>query len=372
MDDHKKTEEANPLSWVKKRPWIIVLLAILALGVIFYFSPKEDRLKKFRSLDKEVSALLKDHKIDSKVGAFVKEYSIHPDTDIENFKELLEKELKREKLQLLKYQTKAQGSKIFSVFEIGRKGLTLFIFKLIKTKPLRDQPRSAARKTPSKKVAIVIDDWGYNINNIELLDSIEIPLTLSILPNLPFSYKIASSQSHYKNREIIMHMPMEPEGKDIPLEKNTLMVSMNEDQALGILKAGLKTVPKAKGISNHMGSLATQDKRLIGIIMKDLKEQGLYFLDSLATPYTICQECAARAKVRFAKRDTFLDNQPDKEYISSQLDKLIKAARVSGSAVGVGHDRTLTLQVIKMRADDIIKKGDIEFVLLSELVKRYE
>ena len=41
------------------------------------------------------------------------------------------------------------------------------------------------------RIAIVLDDWGYSLNNLRSVDEIEYPLTLAILPNLPYSRRVA-------------------------------------------------------------------------------------------------------------------------------------------------------------------------------------
>jgi polysaccharide deacetylase 2 family uncharacterized protein YibQ len=209
------------------------------------------------------------------------------------------------------------------------------------------------------------------MNNIRLLDSISIPLTISILPGLRYSRQIAQRMRADRKREPILHMPMEPEGKKVRLERTTILSSMNDKEISILLNSALDSVPYAKGASSHMGSKATQDKKLIGIVMGKLKEKGLYFLDSVATPKSICKQEAKRFGVKFIRRDIFLDNIADKDYISSQIDKLIKRARQKGAAVGIGHDRPLTLQAIK-EVSEKEQYDDSEYVFASELAKIYK
>lgn len=349
-----------------KRYWIIIIVAALLLGAAFYLAIISNYKMKAEQLDIEISHLLKRYSISKSDTIIVKEYVLERPLDIESFRNRLKRLIKRSGLKLLRYETKYERGKSSFIFEIGAENRTFYILKLIGIKPLRRV--SIVPKRPPAKVAIVIDDWGYNMNNIELLDSIDIPLTISILPDLSNSTRIAKAQHANKNREIILHMPMEPEDGRVRLEENTLLTSMDKDEILSLLRISLKTVPYAKGLSNHMGSKATQDEELVRTIMKELKRKRFYFLDTLATPKTICQQEARGLELKFAKRDIFLDNVSDERYISSQMDKLIRLARRRGSAVGIGHDRALTLQVIKER----IKKlngYDIEFVFASELAK---
>ena len=125
------------------------------------------------------------------------------------------------------------------------------------------------------------------------------------------------------------------------LEENTLLTDMKKNEVLKILKKDLDAIPFIKGVSNHMGSKATEDKRLMGIIFDELKKRKLYFLDSLVSSKSICSKLANKAKIGIIKRDIFLDNNSDYSYIETQLNKLKHRAHSRGYAVGVGHDRKI-------------------------------
>ncbi|MFC1807916.1 divergent polysaccharide deacetylase family protein [Candidatus Omnitrophota bacterium] len=240
------------------------------------------------------------------------------------------------------------------------------LFSINKKEPLQKEEVHISPKL-IHKVAIVVDDWGYNINNIELMRTIDVNLTISILPNLPHSKWIARNQKFFKGiREIILHMPMEPENENLSLESNTLLTAMDKEEVTSLLNEAIDSLPYASGISNHMGSEATKDAKLMSSVMEVLQERKLYFLDSIAVPKTACEKIAKNFEVKFAQRDVFLDNIDDEGYITSQFDKLIEKARKNGSAIGIGHDRHTTLVVLKKKTDEL-KNSDIEFVFVSDL-----
>jgi len=217
------------------------------------------------------------------------------------------------------------------------------------------------------KIAIVIDDWGYNLNNLRTLDRIRYPLTMSILPNLSYS-EAAAKELHRRGFEIILHLPMEPHEK-LRLEKNTITNAMNEAEIKAILGRDLAATPYSKGVSNHMGSSATENTTTMTIVFRELKKRGLYFLDSFVSPASVCFDLAREVGVGFARRDVFLDNTQDREYIKSQIDKLKKRALSHGYAIGIGHDRKVTLAVLAEVMPEIEKEG-FKFIFVSELVKR--
>jgi polysaccharide deacetylase 2 family uncharacterized protein YibQ len=215
------------------------------------------------------------------------------------------------------------------------------------------------------RIAIVIDDWGYNSNNLEMLEEIKYPLTVSILPNLSYSRQL-SEELHRRGLEVILHLPLEPHEK-FRLEQNTVMTSMDESKIIDIIRRDLANVSNAKGVSNHMGSLATEDLRTMGIIFQELKQRRLYFLDSMVSPKSICSGLAKKMHLDFVKRDIFLDNKESPEYIRGQIYRLKVKAGLYGRAVGIGHDRKSTLEVLKEAIPQLEKEG-YKLVFVSELI----
>lgn len=238
----------------------------------------------------------------------------------------------------------------------------IFIFSLLK------KEKKPPVKVKKVKIAIVLDDWGYNLNHVNFLREVKYPITISVLPFLPYSREI-SEEAEKANQEVIVHLPLEPQNwRKVNLEKNVILTTMKKDEVLKILDNSFNSVPYAKGISNHMGSKATEDKKIMGVIFAELKKRKLYFLDSFVTPKTVCKELARSMNVKFAQRSIFLDNEADSEYINGQLMALLDHASKYGEAIGIGHDRILTLKVLKEFLPKI-NKNKYEVVFVSDLVR---
>lgn len=217
------------------------------------------------------------------------------------------------------------------------------------------------------KIAIVIDDLGYNLRNLELLKQIKYPLTVSLLPKLNYS-RVIAEELHQGGKEIILHLPLEPHEK-FRLEQDTIMTGMDEKRITSILTADLKDIPYLAGVSNHMGSKATEDPRLVGIIFKELKKKRLYFLDSFVSSKSVCEEVAETMQLAFAERDIFLDNKEDPDYIRAQISKLKIKAKLYGQAVGIGHDRRVTLETLAQILPGLEEEG-FRLVYISELARK--
>lgn len=237
-------------------------------------------------------------------------------------------------------------------------------------KPKRIKPVSTVVRG---RIAIVLDDWGYNMTNLSTLSGIKTPITIAVLPNLPYSKQVAQvtlSQGY----QVILHLPLESQSGERP-EKDTLYCAMDEKEITQRLEAILNSVPGISGVNNHQGSKATEDARMMGIILSQLKKGNLFFLDSFTTSRSICQKVARELGVKYARRDVFFDlplsklkNDELRIYIQGQLDKLGEVALKRGYAIGIGHDRKITLEGLRNAIPQLKKKG-IKFVFLSELVR---
>jgi len=215
--------------------------------------------------------------------------------------------------------------------------------------------------------AIVIDDFGYNMNNLDRLFAIKKAVTFSVLPNLPYSKRIARLASS-KGYEVILHLPLESNDRSAPAEASTIKTDMSEKDVLALLDKDIASVPGLRGVSNHQGSKATEDKRSMSIVLSGLKERSLYFFNSLVTDKSICREVAAQYAVPYAERDIFLDNENNPEYIEKQMLSLRKMAFKYGSVIAVCHDRKNTIAVLSKMMPELAEEG-IRFVYLSEIVK---
>jgi polysaccharide deacetylase 2 family uncharacterized protein YibQ len=251
--------------------------------------------------------------------------------------------------------------------------LLLILFIIFGLIFLLHQQKLKAPK-PAGEIAFVIDDWGYNLNNVELLSEIKRPVTLAILPHRRYSEVISKKvKEDCPSCDIILHLPLESKSDRTP-EPNTIRRNMQEEKVLSVLRGDIRSVPGIIGVSNHQGSKATENKELMKRILSELKRKNLFFLDSRTTPVSVCGNIAKKIGLRYAERDIFLDLSQKKDpeqykaYVRKQMRSLVKAAKQKGAAIGIGHDKRLTLEVIKESIPDI-EKEDIKIVPLKKLVR---
>jgi uncharacterized protein len=222
----------------------------------------------------------------------------------------------------------------------------------------------------SPLIAVVLDDFGYSLKNLAALKDMDAPLTLAVLPGLPYSARV-SDLATTSGMEVILHLPMEPEGETAALEKDTVMTGMRFSQISDIIDRDLVSVPGASGVSNHMGSKATADRELMEEVLSLLDSRGLFFLDSVTTARSVAGEIAAEKDMPYIRRDIFIDNKLDSRYIESQMLKAFDLALEQGSAVVIGHDRPETVETLSHVIPGAKEKG-IKFVVLSEMITARE
>ncbi|MFZ0449594.1 MAG: divergent polysaccharide deacetylase family protein [Desulfatiglandaceae bacterium] len=216
------------------------------------------------------------------------------------------------------------------------------------------------------KVALIIDDLGYDPGLAEAFMGLDIPVSLSVLPSAPFTRRIVR-EAHKRGFELMLHLPMEP--KNYPAVNpgpGTLFVSMDDQVLLRKLAEDLKQIPGAVGVNNHMGSLFTEDRDKMIVVLGALRKLNLFFVDSRTTPGSVAYDLARRMDVPTAKRTVFLDNDLDAPAMEFQVRRLLNMARHRGWAIGIGHPHKATVGALK----NYLEKRDdgIEIVPVSELV----
>ena len=264
---------------------------------------------------------------------------------------------------------------------------SLALFFLLRTKPVEKKviqpmppvPEPAAKlpeegkkekeppSKPAPRLALIIDDGGYNLDKVKALMEIGRPFTLSVLPNTPFAQKVALL-AHQGGAEVMLHLPMEPKENDrYSLEPDTVLSGMEKKEIQAILQRDLKGVPHARGVNNHMGSKATEDPQVMKALMEVLKKEGLYYVDSHTSAHSVGPQIARQAGVAFGSNDRFIDQEKDLEVIKKAIRLAMKKAKKEGKAIAIGHPHSLTARAIREMVPEIEEAG-IKLVVASEVV----
>ncbi|MDD0823040.1 divergent polysaccharide deacetylase family protein [Mannheimia sp. AT1] len=213
------------------------------------------------------------------------------------------------------------------------------------------------------KLAIVIDDIGYKVKDDNDIFALPKEVSVAIIPVAPYA-KTRAAEAYSQKRDILIHLPMEPKSKQ-PIEAGGIKIGDNEEKIRKLIEVARGQVPYAIGLNNHMGSGATSDSFTMLNLMKVLKENGLFFLDSKTIGSSVAAKTARQLGVNALERNIFLDDSDRLEDVQRQFASAITYARRNGVAIVIGHPRKNTISVLKQQLAQLPK--DIELVGIGAL-----
>jgi hypothetical protein len=193
--------------------------------------------------------------------------------------------------------------------------------------------QQSEKLTPT--LIIVIDDAGYNIQQLKPFLDLPFPITIAVLPEVDHSGESAL-MIEKAGKELILHQPMQALGGN-NTGPGSIRTDMSAEEARSIVERNLKAFPQAKGFNNHMGSAVTRDRRIMSTVLDLAKSRGIYYLDSLTTPGTATAELCEEMNIPYWERDVFLDNTGDRQSILRALDEGKSIASTRGASVLIGH-----------------------------------
>ena len=214
-------------------------------------------------------------------------------------------------------------------------------------------------------VSIIIDDMG---NNYSLgLQAIQLPgnITYSFLPHIP-NTKALANLAHERGKEVMVHMPMQAL-RNLKLGPGGITHGMSQETVQQKVTDAISSLPFAKGLNNHMGSLLTTQTEEMHWVMQALKPFQIYFVDSRTNAKSIALKTAKQHRIPSIPRHVFLDHDIDMKLIDKRFQELIHIAKKRGYAVAIGHPYPATLQYLAENLSQL-QEYDIELVPVSTLI----
>jgi hypothetical protein len=227
-------------------------------------------------------------------------------------------------------------------------------------------PEGAPQPESRGSLAIVIDDVGNSLSDLEPFLEFEGPLTVAVLPQREFSVE-AARRAAAAGKEVILHLPMEPVS-DMDPGAGAIEVGMRREEILAILEENLASVPGIRGVNNHMGSRATADQLVMDTVFSALDGEGLFFLDSRTSVETVGPKAARAHEVPYLERAVFLDNESNRDYIRNAVREGMQIAERRGHAVMIGHVMVNELVEVLNEMYPFIQDEGFDLRYLSELV----
>lgn len=234
---------------------------------------------------------------------------------------------------------------------------------------LHGEPPPPAAVAPGEEalVALVIDDLGRSLADVEALGALGVPVSYAVLPFESRTSEVAAALAG-RGAEVLLHLPMEAAGNADP-GPGTLRRAMSAAELADGTRRALAAVPGAVGVNNHMGSVLSADEGAMRAVLGVVGERGLFFLDSRTSPATVAYRAATDLGIPAAERQVFLDPDPRPEAVRAQFHRLLATARARGAAIAIGHPLPSTLAIL---AEEVPRARALgyRFVPVSYLLDR--
>lgn len=235
------------------------------------------------------------------------------------------------------------------------------------TQPNVLPPQSSSISPGHGQMAIVIDDFGYARDVIETFAAINRNITFSVLPYKAHSNE-AAARGLSSGHQVMLHLPMEPLSTSEEQEATSITVNMSDADIRDTVAKALQAVPGLIGVNNHQGSKATADARVMADVMKYIKANNLFFIDSRTNSRSVAGETAKQFGVRTADNHLFIDNSSNVGDIKKQLRIAAEMANRNGSVIVIGHARPNTAIAIREMIPELEAAG-ISLVFASQIVR---
>jgi len=207
------------------------------------------------------------------------------------------------------------------------------------------------------RIAIIIDDLGYQLAAGKRAINLPGPVAFAVLPQTPLAAELAEA-AFARGKDVLLHLPLQSVQDRDSSDPGAIMLDTNRLEFARSFAVSFASVPHAVGVSNHRGSLLTQHPGHMSWLMDEIRaEGGLFFVDSYTTHRSIALALARESGVPSVKRDVFLDPDRAPGTLQREFNRLKKLSRRHGMAVGIGHPYPSTLEFLESELPKLEHEG---------------
>ena len=225
----------------------------------------------------------------------------------------------------------------------------------------------ASSAAAAPRVAIIIDDLGYERVAGERAISLPGPIAYAVLPDAPRTTELARL-AHARGKDVLLHLPLQAASDTHGEPSSGLLLDMSRQQFRHAVGERIDAVPHIVGVNTHRGSLLTRHPGHMRWLMDEIAARGnLLFVDSYTTAQSVALRIAHEQGIDAARRDVFLDPDRHPDTVVREFARLKQIATRRGFAIGIGHPYPSTLDYLA-RALPLLEAEGIELVGIRELV----
>ena len=227
---------------------------------------------------------------------------------------------------------------------------------------------SVASSADAPRLAVIIDDLGYELEAGQRVVNLPGPVACAILPSTPSAKRLAEA-ARANGKEILLHLPLQAQQSNGEVEPGGLLLDMSRSQFADTFAADIAAVPYAVGVNSHRGSLLTRHPGHMGWLMEEISARGeLFFVDSYTTHESVALRLAREAGIPAARRDVFLDPDQESGTVAREFARLKRLARLRGFALGIGHPFPATLELLERELPGLKDEG-FELVSIGRFIE---
>jgi len=143
---------------------------------------------------------------------------------------------------------------------------------------------------------------------------------------------------------------------------------MSDSEIQEMTQKAIQSIPGLIGVNNHQGSRATADRRVMKVVLGELKGNSLFFFDSHTSSQSVGAETARQMGIRTEENQLFIDNTDEVSAVKAKLRTAQDMAIKYGSVIVIGHARMNTAMAVSEMVAELEAKG-IQLVFLSQMLK---
>ena len=224
----------------------------------------------------------------------------------------------------------------------------------------KDNKKTIKNTIKKAKLAIIVDDMA-NKNQVDGFKKLNLKLNPSFFPpdkSHPHTPKYSQDFEFF-----MVHLPLAAINYNKP-ELDTLHPNDNKERIKEKIKKIKQDFKNIRYINNHTGSLFTKDEKAMQNLYEAFSKYNIDFIDSKTIGSSKAHLIADKLNRKYIKRDIFLDNEDDVNYVKNQISKAVALAKKNGFAIAICHPRKNTFKALE-ESKDLLKS--VELVYISEL-----
>jgi polysaccharide deacetylase 2 family uncharacterized protein YibQ len=194
---------------------------------------------------------------------------------------------------------------------------------------------------------VVIDGFGTRQDLYEQAASLDRPLTIAVLPDLPLSERIGRDAAR-AGFEVLVQVPLEPyRYPEMDPGPGAALLSMNRDEVIALASRHLAAMPAAVGVIGHMGSRFTEDREHMRALLEPVRARGLIFVDAMVSNLSVAGDSAQALGIRSVRRQVRVDAAAGEGAARRHIEEAGRVAERRGEAVVLVGGHPLTIRLLK-------------------------